>query len=148
MRSCYTAIMYRIRKSFRLGALSLLTVLTVFSVGSGQLLQPRYFSMIGSQQSGILPFLRASVRLGDRYLMKNVFFDSILRQYPVVLDSYIQEDDLMRRLEEVEVRAPQSRDVLNALSILYERSGNTLKAEAYRQKVKTIDPTFDQSNMN
>lgn len=139
--------MSHIRKSFRLSVVSILTVLTLISIGAGQLFTPQFFSEIGQQQSAALPFLRAAVTLGDKHLMKEIFPDSLMKQYPVVLDSYIQEDDLVKRLEKVESHAPASRDVLGALSVLYERSGNSSKANEYQNKVKALDPTYRSDSL-
>jgi hypothetical protein len=139
--------MSHIRTSFRLISVSILTTFIVISIGAGQLLGPRYFSTIGRQQSAVLPFLRAAVKLGDVYLMKEIFPDTLMRQYPVVLDSYIQEEDLQKRLEKIELRAPMSLDVLSALSVLYGRSGNTVKEAEYQQKVKELDPAYVEDNL-
>lgn len=122
--------------------LSVLSVATFLSIIVSQVYSPSYFSLLGKQKSTLTAFLRAAVKMGDNYLIKNAFHDSLLAEYPVVFDTYLQESEWLERLHAVESRSAQSRDVLGAIAILYDRMGNKQKAMEYYEKIKSIDPLY------
>lgn len=120
----------------------LVVVALTTSIVASQMYAPMNFSSIGKQKTALTAFLRASVTLGDSYLIKQVFHDSLVAQYPVVFDNYLQESDWLERLRVVEKRAPMSRDILNAIAILLDRIGSQSDAKLYREKVTILDPMF------
>lgn len=126
----------------KISFLALVTTFVLLSVGASQLFAPRAFSAIGLQKNASLPFLRAIVRLGDHYLIRKTFASSLLSHYPVVLDTYIREGEMIKRVEEIEKRAPESRDVIAAKIVLYEQMGDVQKAKEYLYKLEILDPSF------
>ena len=130
-------------RGIKLASVSFCVLFLFLSVGASQLFAPASFAKVGIQKNASLPFLRAAVQLGDRYLIKQVFPESLLSQYPVVLDTYIREDEMLRQIETIEKRAPESRDIFAAKIVLYERMGETQKAEEYRAKLKQLDPSYE-----
>lgn len=113
-----------------------------FSIVISQVFAPRYFSSLGQKNTARTAFLRASVKIGDSYLIKQVFHDSLVAEYPVVFDSYLQENDWLQRLQAIEKRSPHSRDVLAAMSILYSHAGKEIKARELREMISSIDPMY------
>ena len=89
-----------------------------------------------------MAFLRASVKLGDSYLIKETFHDSLVTEYPVVFNSYLQENEWLQRLQTIEARSPQSRDILSAMAVLYSHMGDESQSQEYRNKIKSLDPTY------
>jgi len=122
--------------------MSALSVATFLSIIVSQIYSPPYFSLLGKQKSTQTAYLRAAVKVGDSYLIKNAFHDSLLDQYPVVFDMYLQESEWLKRLQAVEARSLQSRDVLGAIAMLYDRLGNKPKAKEYYEKIRSIDPVY------
>jgi hypothetical protein len=121
-----------------------LIISILVSIVASQVFAPPHFSTLGKQKSTLTAFLRASVKLGDSYLIKQAFADSLIAEYPVVFDSYIQANDWLKRLQSIESRSPQSRDVLVAIAVLYDHMGVWQRAEEYKDKAKMIDPMYNE----
>ncbi len=137
--------MRKIQKLFRIcrTALGFVFIISIIvSIVASQVFAPPHFSTLGKQKSTLTAFLRATVRLGDSYLIKHMFRDSLVTEYPVVFDSYIQENDWLTHLQSIESRSPQSRDVLAAMSVLYIHMGNSEKAKEYLNRIQSIDPVY------
>ena len=137
--------MQTIQKLYRIGKIVLgfvIVIAVIVSITASQVYAPPHFSSLGQQKTTLTAFLRASVKLGDSYLIKQVFHDSLVTEYPVVFNSYLQESDWLQRLQAIEARSPQSRDVLTAMSILYDHMGDQSNAKIYRDKISSIDPTY------
>ena len=123
-----------------LGFILVISIIT--SIVISQIYAPSHFSSQGQKKTTLTAFLRASVKLGDSHLIKQVFHDSLVTEYPVVFSSYLQENEWLQRLQAIEARSPQSRDVLTAMSILYDHMGDQSNAKIYRDKISSIDPTY------
>ena len=134
--------MYKMLRLLKILLIAIVTTTILLSIGLSQLFAPKNFTQVYKPKPAIVPFLRAIVKMGDRYLIKEVFPDSLATQYQLVLDTYIQEDNLLQRLKNVELRAPESRDVLASISILYYRMNDNSQALEYENKAKSIDPTI------
>ncbi len=120
-----------------------IVMIMVMSISASQVFAPSHFSSLGQQKDPLTAFLRAAVKMGDTYLIKQVFPDSLIAEYPVVFHAYLQESDWVTRLRSIEARSPQSRDVLAALAILEDHLGNQAKAQEYRDKIRSIDPVYE-----
>ncbi len=127
-------------KILKAGSTVLIIVALTTSILAGQMYAPVNFGSMGRQKTTLTSFLRATVKLGDSYLIKQVFHESLVAQYPVVFNSYLQENDWFGRLKSIEERAPQSRDLLNAIAMLLDRMGNQSAAKTYRERVAALDP--------
>lgn len=114
----------------------------IASIVAGQVFAPTHFSSLGKQKTSLTYFLRAVVKMGDSYLIKEVFHDALVAEYPVVFDTYLQESEWLEHLKAVEFRSPESRDVLAALAVLYDRMGNSAEADVYRNRIRFIDPVY------
>lgn len=121
---------------------SLLVIGTIVSITASQLFAPLHFSSLGQQKTSLTAFLRAAVKLGDSYLIKQVFHDSLVTEYPVVFNSYLQENEWLQKLQTIELRSPQSRDILSAMSVLYSHMGDESQSKEYRNKIRSLDPTY------
>ena len=98
--------------------------LVFLSVFISQWQAPEHMRIIGKDIHNITGYLRASVALGDSYLVSQVFHQSLIDQYPVALARYIKEDELLQKLNALESRAPLSRDVLYAKYRLLQLQDN------------------------
>jgi hypothetical protein len=137
--------MSMILKIYRVGKLSLgfvLVISIITSIVISQVFAPPHFSSLGQKKTTLTAFLRASVKLGDSYLIKEAFHDSLVTEYPVVFNSYLQENEWLQRLQAIEARSPQSRDILSAMSVLYSHMGDDSQSQEYRNKIKSLDPTY------
>ena len=120
-----------------------LVIAIIVSIAMSQVFAPIHFTSLGQQKNPLTAFLRAAVKMGDNYLIKEAFHDSLVAEYPVVFHSYVQESEWVTRLRSIEARSPHSRDILVALAILEDRMGNQAKAQEYREKIKSIDPVYE-----
>lgn len=139
--------MRKIQKLFRIcrTALGFVFIISIIvSIVASQVFAPPHFSTLGKQKSTLTAFLRATVRLGDSYLIKHMFRESLVTEYPVVFDSYIQENDWLTHLQSIESRSPQSRDVLVAIAVLYDHMGDRQHADEYKKKAKMTDPMYNE----
>ncbi len=137
--------MIMILKIYRIGKIVLgfvLVISIIISIVTSQVFAPPHFSSLGQNKSSLTAFLRAAVKLGDSYLIKQVFHDSLVTEYPVVFNSYLQESEWLQRLQAIEARSPQSRDILSAMSVLYSHMGDESQSQEYRNKIKSIDPVY------
>lgn len=123
--------------------LASLALLCVLSVVAGQFGRPDHFTNVGKDPDSITAFLKASIALGDSYLIKNTFHTSLLIQYPVVFDSYLKEEQWLQTLQRLHTRSPDSPPVLWALSELYRRSGDEAMAREYADQARSIDPRYN-----
>jgi len=147
-----TAIMYtqldmkltsiRLKHVFEGVFLPLLIAWLFISVGFAVWFGPSNFRLIGSDSRSHTAYLRAAVELGDTHLIDEVFFDSLVQQYPLVFAAYLKQDEWVERLNDLEARSAQSRDVLVALAVLHERMGEALTAATYWERVGLIDPNY------
>ena len=138
--------MTRMHKIFRICRTTLGCVLgigIIVSIAISQVSAPVHFTSLGRQKDSVTAFLRAAVKMGDTYLIKESFRDSLVTEYPVVFDAYLQESEWIDRLRSIQARSPLSRDVLATLAVLEERMGNLTKAQEYRDIIKSLDPVFD-----
>lgn len=135
--------MHNIFRIFRMTLGCVLVIAIVVSIIISQVSAPTHFTSLGQQKDPLTAFLRAAVKMGDTYLIKQVFPDSLIAEYPVVFHAYLQESDWVTRLRSIEARSPQSRDVLAALAILEDHLGNQAKAQEYRDKIRSIDPVYE-----
>lgn len=135
------AIPFQIRNKLSLFVNVSLVIWVIVSVCVGQFLAPMIFSTIGKGEDTELHYLRAIVKLGDAYLIRNTFHDELVKSYPVVLDTYLKENTLLQNLQEIELRAPMSRDVLVLQAVLYKRMGDKEKYKEYTSRIHVLDPS-------
>ena len=129
-----------------LGFICVISIIT--SIVISQIYAPSHFSSQGQKKTTLTAFLRASVKLGDSYLIKQVFHNSLVTEYPVVFSSYLKENEWLQRLQAIEARSPQSRDVLAAMSVLYDHAGKESKSKELRAKIVSIDPIYESKDSN
>lgn len=132
----------RLKLVFEGATLSLSIIWLLISVGLAVWFGPSNFRLIGSDNRSHTAYLRAAVELGDTHLIDEVFFDSLVQQYPLVFGAYLKQDEWVERLNNLEARSAQSRDVLVALAELHERMGDVLTATSYWERVGLIDPNY------
>lgn len=116
-------------------------VVVIVSIVLGQTKAPYHFRSVGRETSTGLPFLRAFVRDGNMTLIKSIFPDLIKSRYSDVFEPYISQDILSTRIESVERRVPESRDLEIAKGFLAIRERDTKKAKSHFDKAIEIDPT-------
>lgn len=111
-----------------------------FNAVASQMISPLYFQLVKENPQAEVQFIK-TVRLLPEF---QAIFPEI-RETFVTYEKDVYADERKRRqtiqeLENLLEENAQARDVLYALSLLYEHDGNQTKANEYLQRAHQIDP--------
>lgn len=112
------------------------------------------FNIVYSQNiSSLYPSFADEDKMSSVLFLKTIRFlpdfNSLLSRYKSIFDKSIvglvYEDEWQRKvqiekLNQALEKNPKAKEVLSALSKLYKKDGNELKAEEFFKKTKAIDP--------
>ncbi len=105
-----------------------------------QLISPLYFELLRNNDSAMTEFLKQSRTASYFQLLSPE-----IRTLFSVKEKEVYADEnnrraLIEKLELLRQENPKSRDILYSLHLLYEKSGNEIKAEEYLRLAQEIDP--------
>jgi len=133
-----------LNKKFLLFALSILSVFLTINIYSSQSISPLYLRLVNNEKKAVIEYLKKIKNLPQfkteiknftgifgREIAAEVFFEDEQRKIKI------------KKLEAALQKNPKSRDVLYALSKLYQEDGNYKLADKYLKKTKEVDPMIE-----
>jgi len=113
------------------------------NISYSQNISPLYWKLVNDEKQAVidylkkikpLPFFKTELKkfaaIFGRQIVNEVFFEDEQRKIKI------------KKLEAVLQKNPKSRDVLYALSKLYQEDGNERLAKEYFKKAKEVDPNL------
>ena len=121
----------------------LLFIFLYINIISSQSISPLYFNLVNGDKTAAVEFLKklqTHPDFVDQFNFYKGFFGSDVQ---AALSADSRERNMqIQKLEVLLKQNPRARDVLYALSVLYNEEGNKAKAEEYMKKTQEVDPNI------
>jgi tetratricopeptide (TPR) repeat protein len=113
------------------------------NISYSQNISPLYWKLVNDEKQAVIDYLKKIKPLP--------FFKTELKKFTTIFGKKIVDDVFfedeqrkikIKKLEAVLQKNPKSRDVLYALSKLYQEDGNERLAKEYFKKAKEVDPNL------
>ncbi len=110
-----------------------------------QLVPDMYLQLIKEERSGLVEFMKKAKTLSQFKQLKPEIQETYSVYEKEVHADETKREKNIQKLEELLETNPDSRDILYSLYLLYEKDGNSQKAQEYLKKAKIIDPNVGNS---
>lgn len=105
-----------------------------------QRLPDLFFNLADEQADAMITFLKHGKEIPSFYLYESEIQEQLANHEAEIYKEERQRQELIQKLEVLLAQNPRSRDVLYSLYLLYDKSGDEMKAQQFLLRAKEIDP--------